>query len=87
MISFSFEDLYNPFTSERLISTFAPIICATLAAKRSLSPYLISEVAVVSFSFTICIAYNLKRFSKVLLAFIALLLCYVSSNDIKICPI
>ena len=69
-----------------MIRVSAPTICATLAASLSLSPYFISAVAVVSFSFTIGIAFNLKRFSKVLLTFKARLLCSVSSGLIKICP-
>ena len=69
------------------INKSAPIIWATLAANLSLSPYLISEVAVVSFSLTIGTAPSLKRFSNVLLTFKARLLCSVSSGVIKICPI
>ena len=78
------ELLYNPSTFDKFISTSALIICATLAAKRSLSPYLISDVAVVSFSFTTGTAFSLNKFSKVLFAFIARLLCSVSSKEIKI---
>ena len=62
----------------------APIIWATLAANLSLSPYFISLVAVESFSFTTGIALILNKLSKVLLTFIALLLCSVSSGLIKI---
>ena len=47
------------------MSVSAPIICATLAANLSLSPYLISAVAVVSFSFTIGIALSLNKLSNV----------------------
>ena len=60
------------------------MICATLAASLSLSPYFISDVAVVSFSFTIGIAFNLNKLSKVRLTLIALHLCSVSSGEIKI---
>ena len=48
-----------------MISVSAPIICATLAANLSLSPYLISAVAVVSFSLTIGIALSLNKLSNV----------------------
>ena len=55
-------------------------ICATLDANLSLSPYLISEVATLSFSFTIGTYPSLNRLSNVLFALIALLLCSVSSK-------
>ena len=66
-----------------MMSVSAPIIWATLAANLSLSPYFISVVAVGSFSLTIGIAFNLNKLSKVLLTFIALLLCSVSSGLIE----
>ena len=61
-------------------------ICATLAASLSLSPYLISDVAVVSFSFTIGMPLIFIIFSIVSLALSALLLSSVSSRVNKICP-
>ena len=65
----------------------APIICATLAANLSLSPYLISDVATVSFSLIIGIYLFLSNSSKVALAFKYLLLFSVSSAVISICAI
>ena len=43
----------SPSTTDSKIKVSALVICATLDANLSLSPYFISEVAIVSFSFTI----------------------------------
>ena len=43
----------SPSTSDSNIKVSALVIWATLEANLSLSPYFISEVAIVSFSFTI----------------------------------
>ena len=59
-------------------------ICATRAASRSLSPYLISVVAIVSFSFTIGMIPSFREVSIVLLAFMDLLRCSVSSKVSRI---
>ena len=77
--------MYNPSTSDNKIKQSAPEICATLEANLSLSPYLISDVAMLSFSLTIGIKPKLNRFSNVLLALIALLLFSVSSRVNNIC--
>ena len=77
--------VYNPSTSDNKIKQSAPEICATLEANLSLSPYLISDVAMLSFSLTIGIKPKLNRFSNVLLALIALLLFSVSSRVNNIC--
>ena len=76
--------VYKPSTSDSNISESALEIWATLDANLSLSPYLISEVAILSFSFTTGIKFNWNKFSKVLFAFKALLLCSVSSRVSKI---
>ena len=62
------------------IKQSALIICDTRAASLSLSPYLISVVAVVSFSLTIGTIPIANKLSIVRLAFIDLLLCSVSSS-------
>ena len=77
--------VYNPSTSDNKIKQSAPEICATLEANLSLSPYLISDVAILSFSLTIGTKPKLNRFSNVLLALIALLLFSVSSRVNNIC--
>ena len=43
----------SPSTSDNKIKVSAFVICATRDASLSLSPYFISEVAIVSFSLTI----------------------------------
>ena len=58
-----------------------------LAASLSLSPYFISVVAVVSFSLTMGTIPIVSKLSIVLLAFIDLLLCSVSSSVSNICEI
>ncbi len=73
--------------SDNMINVSAFVIWATLADNLSLSPYLISEVAVVSFSLTIGIAFKFKIFCIVSLAFKALRLFSVSSSVRRICPI
>ena len=70
----------NPSTSDNKIKQSEPDICATLDANLSLSPYFISEVAILSFSLTNGINPRSKRLSNVRFAFIALLLISVSSS-------
>ena len=74
------SDEYNPFIFDSNIKQSELVIWATLDASLSLSPYLISLVAIVSFSLTIGIIPILRRVSNVLLALIDLLLCSVSSK-------
>jgi len=57
-ISFAFLNTFgflswSPSTSDKRTKESALDICATLEANLSLSPYLISEVAILSFSLTI----------------------------------
>ena len=73
-------DYYKRTFDKNKIKQSAPIICETLEASLSLSPYFISVVAVVSFSLTIGTIPIAKRLSIVRLAFIDLLLCSVSSS-------
>ena len=73
--------------SDSITKVSDDVIWATRAAKRSLSPYRISFVAVVSFSFTTGTPLSLKIFSIVSLAFNARRLFSVSSNVNKIWPI
>ena len=74
----------KPSTSDKSIKVSALVICATRDASLSLSPYLISEVAIVSFSLTIGMKSKLNKFSNVLFAFKDLLLSSVSSRVSRI---
>ena len=70
--AFSFFDggfVYNPSTFDKRIKQSALISFEILAAKISLSPNLISSVAVVSFSLIIGIQPSFNRLSKVAIAF------------------
>ena len=74
---------YNPSTSLSRISKSASIIWATLAANLSLSPYLISSVATVSFSLITGITLFCKSVFIVFLALRYLLLTSLSSSVIR----
>ena len=76
--------VYKPSTSDKRTNVSALIICATRDASLSLSPYLISVVAMVSFSLTIGMKPKSNKFLKVLLAFKDLLRSSVSSRVNKI---
>ena len=72
------EDLgsseYNPSISDKRTNTSASTNCDILAANWSLSPYLISKVATVSFSLIMGITFNFSSVFNVALVFIAVLL-------------
>ena len=51
----------RPSTSDNNINVSALVICATIEASLSLSPYFISEVAIVSFSLTIGMYSSLNK--------------------------